>query len=430
MRLPLLSLVAAAACTAPVTEQGECRRTGAFFTQPWNGFGIVGERKSVVVAHDAFCKPEVALTATVSVLGPDQQPVAVEAEHPPVTRGTEYAELTLSFVPQAPGGHHVTVRFEPNLGTAQLDVDVGVDRRSEQPRFSLPALGLQNCEHVDVSPGGRLLCLAPRVAAFPADAGSSHELSAQGIAARSGPVLWVADRQGALTRWVEGATGFTQEPAAALATPDAGSLLPSERDVLVASADLTLTRVAFEDGGLTAVTWPTTKNPPLLGVARDDTEALLAGSSTTCNERMCFGLAVCHVLLATGTAACQPLASLVEAGVGSGASGVWLQVLAVAPSLVVRQRELHRVNRFGSVKLVYEGNACFDFCGSTQLKAVLPSHWDTAPWLQGTFGAFVVPTERGGRIDPDAWLVQKPVISVTSAWVTAADSTGVEVYAR
>ena len=63
---------------------------------------------------------------------------------------------TITFMPLLHGSYHLTARFEPSIGIAQLDVQVGVDR-SNTPSKDLE-LGVQ-CTALEVMPGDLVLCL-------------------------------------------------------------------------------------------------------------------------------------------------------------------------------------------------------------------------------------------------------------------------------
>src|SRR6185436_2992846 len=65
--------------------------------------------------------------ARVSVLDPDNMPAAFTLGAVRTESGSHRASVTLT--PSLPGPYHFTAVFDPNLGTAQLDVDSALDQR-------------------------------------------------------------------------------------------------------------------------------------------------------------------------------------------------------------------------------------------------------------------------------------------------------------
>jgi hypothetical protein len=178
------------------------------------GLGVVGDVLSLKLGLPRVCPEGLTVRAIVSVEDPNNVslPIVDGDTHEVTDRGQNGMTTTIQVHASLPGAYHFTARFEPNVGIAQGEGWVAEDHRDAVPDFIVNGgAGLDDCAHVDVSPGGLLLCLEPGVRIFAADGGLLKTISTDGYASRADDVLWVYDKS-AVGRWLEGDGGFTLQP--------------------------------------------------------------------------------------------------------------------------------------------------------------------------------------------------------------------------
>lgn len=210
---------------------------GGGSTQP---LGLVGKPMTVELAIPQLvtCGPgSTADDVTTEVLDPGNRPVA--HTHGPVKSTMVLSfgfqqpgfGVDVTFTPLTSGSHHLAARFEPSLGSAQLDVDVAADRTGA-PSKTL-SLGV-TCAALEVLPSGLTLCLDDndRLLLFRDEMSLMQTVDADDFVA-VGDKVWTT-RFGLVKRWLD-----VGGP-----TPLAGALgrdtLLAERGTLVATEDTAL----------------------------------------------------------------------------------------------------------------------------------------------------------------------------------------------
>ncbi len=152
----------------------------------------------------------------------------------------------VSFTPTMPGLHHVSARFEPQIGVEQVEVMVAIDKTaSASTTFDIDS----RCYSLEVMPSGLVLC----------DEGQQLTAYRGGVALQSlpfdlyavaGPVLWLT--HGSLVERIVEAQGLL--PFAAGATLNVlgplDMVLPAV-DEAMAVGEFAATKVAFDAGNLT-----------------------------------------------------------------------------------------------------------------------------------------------------------------------------------
>lgn len=155
-RAPLLSLavVTALGCGG---GGGPCRPFPAFGT-PVDLGGVEGQEEQVdvsvgVMAISGDCSKVKVQSASAALADPNNAPVPSTIE---VFNGADLPNAfgRVKFTPPMPGPYHLSVRFEPNLGTIQRELMVGFDR-SDAGAHSAKAV--QGCTQFGVS-NGQPLC--------------------------------------------------------------------------------------------------------------------------------------------------------------------------------------------------------------------------------------------------------------------------------
>ncbi|MBL8955640.1 MAG: hypothetical protein JNK82_33000 [Myxococcaceae bacterium] len=221
---PLLAALVLVACTGSPPVVGKCSQTGAIELNRQDDFGVAGEPATKVLRLPMTCPPEVEMRATVTVLGPDNLPVPLsEGEPTRVLSGSDrsfdFATVTAKVLPAAPGPYHFTARFEPNLGSVQGDLLIAENHRDAGPELTVRgAGGLGTCSLIDVTPGGRLLCLtASRLSVYDPDGGARTQTLPGVHAAHVSGVLWVYDPP-FVRRYIEEPSGFVLHPMSGVST--------------------------------------------------------------------------------------------------------------------------------------------------------------------------------------------------------------------
>jgi hypothetical protein len=225
--------------------------TGA--TGTTSSFGLAGTPTTIEMLLAVDCGNRMPTGLTVSVIGPSDENVPVDAGTPQV--GTNGFTTDVTFTPTTPGGYHIAARFEPNLGLAQYDLIAAADRRDAGLAvFTIDAAQISTCGHVEVSPAGRLVCITGNGADI-FDSAVSTPVHLGGTAAEyADGVIWVADssvNSDTLTRYVESDAGFIAHetgPSGSLFTVT--TLLPTSNDVVAIAGNQATFITLAGDGGL------------------------------------------------------------------------------------------------------------------------------------------------------------------------------------
>lgn len=253
-----LALLAAAvllqACPACTQQNEPCA-----FTNPVTadrGFPLAGQPLAFAVTVARFCDPSVQVRASVVVTGPDGHEVALRSpasvENVTDRSSTAGMSMQVELVPQLPGSYHLIARFDPNLAMLQEDFMVVENRLDAGAAFTASLdQGLGNCAQVDVSPGGRLLCLDGAVSTYAADGALTQQLELGAIAARVDEVLWVVKLQDrVVSRWVETDAGFEKTASAVGTESNALQVFPSRDEAVLFAQYGQVTQVTWDGGTL------------------------------------------------------------------------------------------------------------------------------------------------------------------------------------
>jgi hypothetical protein len=381
-------------------------------------FGTQGEPATAIVELPLRCAADAGVRISASVLDPEGQPLPIDEVSPPHALpsadggGAWSATLgaTVRFTPVKPGDHHLVARFEPNLGLAQVDVHVAVDRTDARPVRVVDDVALGACTHVEMTPGGSVLCLVPFVAAWSGNA-RVQDFAAATVAAHADGVLWVVEDGGVVTRWLEVETAdagwtFQRESSHQLSTAQPRAALPTTRDVAIVSS--------IRDGELAVATDGGLRLTPIGGLTIDSVQLALAcrdGDALTVLSGCCGR---CTVSLDAGTGICN--GDTTQASITCDPSGVWrksgleLTVTPVAGAATTTSMHLPL------------------YCGHLWTPAW--TAWDTVDVLT-LDGRWYVPGVRQGTLTLERYPgLAAEVISATSRWVTVRSPTGVRIYRR
>ncbi|MBS1152836.1 MAG: hypothetical protein H6Q89_4534, partial [Myxococcaceae bacterium] len=178
------------------------------------------------------------------VLDPLNHPVP-HTRTEPMTETVPSTQLT--FTPVLPGNHHLRARFEPAIGTAQLEVLAVVEHPG--PPAKTYALGAQ-CTALEVMPSGLVLCLtsSDQLRVY-RDDGLLQTLDADDFAT-IGAVVWTT-RLGVIQRRVEsgGATPLGAELSFDTSLGNPGTLLATASEAVLITREATV-RVRLGTGVL------------------------------------------------------------------------------------------------------------------------------------------------------------------------------------
>lgn len=383
-------------------------------------FAVAGDVVSVTMQLAVSCPSTITPRATVSVRDPNNATVPLvegEAMRDAEQIAGQGMQTVVKVRAVSPGPYHFTARFEPNLGIAQRDVIVAENRRDAGASFSVPAGSLlTQCRKVDVSAGGKPLCMSPRVEVYDADGGVMQTLSSDGgEAVRAGNVLWLHEGL-ALSRWVETPTGFAADPdAGPLSSPLTMRLAADEHGLFFAQSG-SLSSVEVTPGGtynertqFNAVT----TDPQLLWKHRD--EYLVLGGFQFFDTQLCSGrfndAGRCDSTGNFGT----PLQ-----GIAAEPAGLWTWFAdqrTFPPAEVIALRTGPQLRELTLPSAWHPTDA-----GSLL--------WDTGAMLRSDDGQTLLLLDRQG-----AFVLQqfpdRPVVSLTSQWVTLRGPSGeVLIYRR
>lgn len=113
-------------------------------------------------------------------------------------------EAALTFTPARLGLHHVVARFQPNLGLAQFDVLVAVDRSGERVALKFPGSAAA-CVHFAVTRSRTMLCLDDLSLVHASRDGTVQLLRSSGLWVY-GDDVWLTNA-GELEHWVDPGSG-------------------------------------------------------------------------------------------------------------------------------------------------------------------------------------------------------------------------------
>jgi hypothetical protein len=180
-----------------------------------------------------------ATRVMTTVLGPDNLPV----DHTNNGASNGSSELdpyttTLTFTPMQPGAYHLVAQFDPNLGTAQLDVEAALDFTQLPVVETFPRALTGQCYSVAVTASGTLLCedLTTHTSHAYRDGGAVGGFMEVSFAVQ-GDTVWAAGSNNQVTRYFD--TGTGPLPAMETFTPSqpVAALVPITDDaVLVVTA--------------------------------------------------------------------------------------------------------------------------------------------------------------------------------------------------
>lgn len=157
MKLLGWGLLALIACTPPPEPCLRGTGVGGDFDAgaPAPPLGVAGKPFALALMQPPFtrCPPKL-----IEVFTEVLDPLNREVVHSHVESVGEFqlTLTTIAFTPSIPGGYHVSARFEPSIGTTQIDLQIAVDRSDAGSKIF--ALGAQ-CSALEVLPSGRVLCL-------------------------------------------------------------------------------------------------------------------------------------------------------------------------------------------------------------------------------------------------------------------------------
>ena len=384
------------------------------FRSPLNeGFGVAGEELAVTLRIALQCPSGITPRATVTVRDPNNVDAPLlegEATRDAQQLSGEGMQTVVKIRATLPGPYHFTARFEPNLGLAQKDILVAENHRDAGPELVLPAgHPLSSCPQIDVTAGGRPLCLQAGIRVFERDGGALQTLgSSNALAARVGDVLWVVE-QTSLSRWSETAGGF-------IGAPDGGFFPRTQRPRIAADSSGVF---LSQSGQLDFVDWDAgfvelqqgflaVASEPVAVWKRGEEYLLLGqgtfeGDSTLCSGRFLDG-GRCD---STGMFGRRQVPLAVER------AGLWTW--------------FEDFTSFAAPKVIALRT------GGTLRELTLPpnwsprdggfTHWDTGAWMRDENGRVMLLKEEQG-----SFVLQKfpdlPLHSVTSEWVTLRGSSG------
>jgi hypothetical protein len=271
-RVSLAILSSLCACSCPGGDV--CTSTGQ--TAETSSFSIAGEPVTIPMFLPVNCGARVPDSVTVSILGPDDKNVPFQ------DGGTATVDMSgftapVTFVPATPGAYHLAARFEPNLGLAQYDLLAAADHRHDAPAFTLPAVALMGCNHVEVTSTGWLVCIKDMEADVFGPGATTVTTSLSGTGDIAGDALWlVASSPGSpamLTRYVATDAGFvaTQTGPAGMVAA-APIVMATANDVVIAGGFNEASLFTVADGGfalqqlvVTALGTPSWRNNAVYG---------------------------------------------------------------------------------------------------------------------------------------------------------------------
>lgn len=349
MRLPLLSVALLAACSGPPGSADAGRDAGrrdagtpvfvppqCFAVGPPPPFlpgqvnrdvlPYLGVPADLTVFLPKFFRCDggepTARSVHTQLYSPENLPVAHEVGA--LMSHQEGYSAQVRFTPDASGSYHLSARFEPSLGTAQVDLFPIIDRahRPADPSLSIPGLVSGGCTRFWLTSRNAVLCTTNggQVALFRGGQ-LEHSLTAT-HAAVVDDVIWVS--QGAsVARYLDTGSGRLEGPLAGSSPVQVLALAGGRADV-VAVGQSSAHRLApsADGGGLEALeAWTYDAGPYAPVAAARSGSGLVVGAH---GDRVCRGAQ-------PGPLECSrnPNQSVIAAG----PDGLWTSSLSI---------ELHR----------------------------------------------------------------------------------------
>ncbi len=383
-------------------------------------FAVAGDVVSVTMQLAMTCPSTITPRVTVTARDPSNSPVPLaegEATRDAEQLGGQGMQTVVKVRATTPGPYHFTARFEPNLGIVQRAVIVAENQRDAGAAFAVPGGSpLAQCRHVDVTAGGKPLCLSPRVELYDADGGVVQTLSSDGAAAaRAGNVLWV-QAGSSLSRFVETASGFAADPdAGPLSVPSFSRMAADEHGLFVAQSGA-LTSVEVTPGGtyLQRTQFDAVTTEPQFLWKRGD-EYLVLGGFQFFDTQLCSGrfndAGRCDSTGSFGT----PLQ-----GLAAEPAGLWAwfpDPFSTGAAQVIALRTGPQLRELVLPTTWHPADA-----GS--------GLWDTGAMLRSDDGQTLLLLDRQGAFVLQQY-ADRPLVSLTSQWVSLRGPSGeVLIYRR
>ncbi len=211
---------------------------------PMTKVGVAGKPMQVILSQPQFATcgaGSKVLEVITEVLDPMNRPV----EH--TRTAAPGFSTTVTFTPKEPGDYHLSARFEPSIGTQQVDVVVAKDMTATTTtalNTSVP------CRALEVMPSGLVLCQTSASLRVYRDGALLQSLESDEFAV-SGNVVW-STRIGVVQRQVDlgGALGLGPAVKLNTAIGDTAMKLVATADQLVASGSMGTVRIALQGGML------------------------------------------------------------------------------------------------------------------------------------------------------------------------------------
>lgn len=406
------------ACTSPppppVLQMPPCSQSALGGGPPDGLFRVENEDAVVKVQHPVVCSSSFDVTATVSVVGPDNEEVPLsqdETRRPVAVVAGNLLETSVIFRPTKAGPYHLTARFDPNLGASQRDIIAAENRRDARPDFVVVSSSpLGPCRRIDVTEEGRLLCLVSPIRLFDTAGNVTRDFGDASAAARGGKVLWLLEDAGTLTRWLEGDAGFVAlddggmqhglvDPV--LAADSEGAVLATQNVVLwlTATGGQELHQLPMGPRvGRAIAAWKSSEHWAVFLEQPSGVQELCSGS--TRDAGACVGLI--------------PLTAL---ALGSSADGIW--AVSANPPFMSSER----------VRLLTDGAERTLVVPRQSWPSIGPAQWNSEPWLYDEGQGLVVrATDSGIGLQK---FTDLEVLGVTREWVTLRAANGdVQLYRR
>lgn len=226
------------------------------------------------------------------------------------------------FTPTMPGRHHVSVRFDPAMGTAQAQVEA-VALASAPRRVELD----MRCADVEELPSGLLLCsslINPGALVAFNDAGPLPDEARAGPFVVAGPVIWTLGN-GAIRRYLDDGNPFADAGLSfPLPTVGWGGLVASEDSAAFVGSS-GFVRVGLDAGTLVVAaqqSWSIEMGSDFRATLDESEQALLFGYMQISSAFRNFA---CWTRLDGSTQlSCTEMTSG-SRWIGSDATGLWLQ---------------------------------------------------------------------------------------------------------
>lgn len=202
--------------------------------------GLVGVPFEIDLAQLAPACPVKNIEVFTEVTDPSNRPVPHTHSDPAQVR------TTVKFTPTLPGEYHVSARFEPSLGSTQLQVLVAADKSKG---LSKTYQVTKTCASFEAMPSGLALCFTSNgLEVFRDGATVQPKIPGYGYAV-AGNVLWVV-RQGAIERRTELAGGLSPAAVLPVETYDTNTTLIAREDSVLMIGDGQVLKVNWQGGAL------------------------------------------------------------------------------------------------------------------------------------------------------------------------------------